>query len=61
MDKLYLRAKDAAEYVGIGVNAMRDLLNSDDPPPYLMVGKEKRVQKAALAEYFERRQEVRMR
>ena len=60
MDKLYLRIKEAAEYVGIGENRMRDLVNSDDPPPYLVVGKEKRLQKAALAEYFERRQEVRL-
>lgn len=60
MDKLYLNIEEAAAYVGIGVNTMRDYVNSADPPPYLMVGNSKRLQKAALAGYFEKRQEVRL-
>ena len=59
MDKLYLTIEEAAGYVGIGVNLMRDYVNSSDPPPFLRIGNEKRLQKAALADYFEQRQEVR--
>lgn len=59
MDKLYLTAKEAAKYVGIGEKKMHDYLNSSDPPPYLLVGKEKRPQRKALEAYFENLQEVR--
>lgn len=60
MEKLYLPIEEAAQYVGIGINTMRDFVNSSDPPPYLKVGKKKLLQKAALADYFEQRQEVRL-
>lgn len=60
-EKLYLTVEEAARYVGIGRDLMRELLNSDDPPPYMQVGNRKLVQKAALEGYFERRQEVRWR
>lgn len=56
MDKLYLSAREAAEYVGIGINAMHDVLNSRDHPLYLVVGNAKRVRKDALREYFEKRE-----
>lgn len=56
---LYMDVKQAAAYVGIGEKAMRDYVNSVDPPPYLMNGNRKLLQVAALAEYFEKRQEVR--
>ena len=56
MEKLYLSAREAAEYVGIGINAMHDVLNSRDHPPYLVVGNAKRVRKDALREYFEKRE-----
>lgn len=59
MDKLYLTVKEAAEYVGIGIKAMHNYVNSSDPPPYLVVGKQKRLQKKALEPYFENLQEVR--
>lgn len=56
---LYITVEEAAEYVGIGKHTMYEYVNSADPPPYLLVGKkEKRLQKSALAEYFERKQEV---
>ena len=58
MDQLYLSIHDAAAYVGIGVNTMRDFLNSSDPPPYLLVGNKRMLQKSALEEYFHKRQEV---
>lgn len=58
-DKLYLTVAEAAAYVGIGINAMRDYVNGIDPPPYLKVGKKVLIQKSALAGYFEQRQEVR--
>ena len=61
MDKLYLSVEEAAEYVGIGVKLMYQYVNSKEPPPYMRVGREKRLQKAALADYFEQRQEVKMR
>lgn len=56
---LYLDVKQAAAYVGIGEKAMRDYVNSTDQPPYLMNGQKKMLQVAALAPYFEQRQEVR--
>lgn len=56
MEKLYLSAREAAEYVGIGINAMHDILNARDHPPYLVIGNAKRVRKDALREYFEKRE-----
>lgn len=58
-EKLYLTAIEAAEYVGIGVKAMRDYMNSDDPPPFLRIGNERRLERAALQDYFRRKQEAR--
>lgn len=58
---LYLPINEAAAYVGIGINAMRDFVNSADPPPYLKVGNKKLLQVAALPTYFEDKQEVRLR
>ena len=55
---LYLNVRDAARYVGIGEKAMRDYVNSSDPPPYLMNGNKVMLEKAALAPYFKERQEV---
>lgn len=55
---LYMNVRDAAAYVGIGEKAMRDYVNYTDPPPYLMNGQKKMLQVAALADYFEERQEV---
>lgn len=56
---LYLDVKQAAAYVGIGEKAMRDYVNSTDPQPYMVLGNKKMLQVAALAPYFEQRQEVR--
>ena len=58
MEKLYLTIEEAAQYVGIGEKALRNYMD-DDPIPYLRVGNKKLLQRAALAEYFERKQEVR--
>lgn len=58
MDKLYMTIEEAAAYVGIGINTMRNYANSKDPPPYLLIGKKKLLQVAALADYFHERQEV---
>ena len=58
MDTLYLTVRDAAKYVGIGENAMRDFVNSKDPPPFMRLGKKVFIEKAALAPYFRERQEV---
>ena len=58
MDKLYMTAEEAAEYVGVGVKFMRDLLNGRNTPPYLKVGNKRLLQVAALPDYFESLQEV---
>lgn len=56
---LYMNVRDAAAYVGIGEKAMRDYVNSTDPPPYIVIGNKRMLQVAALVPYFEKRQEVR--
>lgn len=56
---LYMSIDEAAEYAGIGQKAMREFANSTDPPPYLRLGSKKMIQVAALADYLERKQEVR--
>lgn len=55
-DKLYLTVKEAAEYAGIGTKAMYAYVNGHDPPPLLLVGGRRYVQRAALARYLEERQ-----
>ncbi len=57
-EKLYLTIEEAAQYAGIGICAMREFCLSIDPPPMLLVGNRKYVQKAGLAPYLERKQEV---
>lgn len=57
---LYLTVEQAAEYAGVGVKRMREWVNSADPPPYLLVGRERHVETAALPRYLERKQEVRL-
>ena len=59
-EPLYLGVKEAAEYVGVCDKYMYDLLNGSNPPPYLKVGNKRMLQKAALPEYFERLQEVKL-
>ena len=51
-----MSAREAASYIGIGINQMHDILNSRDHPPYIMVGKAKRVRKDALEKWFEKRE-----
>lgn len=53
---LYLTIKDAAAYAGIGEGAMRAYADSADPPPMLVVGTRRYIQRAALAQYLEERQ-----
>ena len=57
---LYMTPKQAAKFVGIGLGTMLGYLESDDPPPHLMVGNRRMLQVAALEPYFERKQEVRL-
>ena len=59
MEKLYLTVSEAARYVGIGEAAIRECMASKTPPPYLRIGNTRYLQTAALAHYFEQRQEVR--
>jgi excisionase family DNA binding protein len=60
-EKLYLTIKEAAAYVGIGISAMRDYVNSSDPPPFMRLGNKYLLQKSALAPYFESKQTVKAR
>lgn len=53
---LYLTQKEAAEYTGIGERVIADYVNSQDPPPLLIIGTRKYIQRDGLAAYLERRQ-----
>jgi len=53
---LYLTVEEAARYAGIGVGAMRDYVASADPPPLLVIGTRRYVQRAGLARYLENKQ-----
>lgn len=53
---LYLTVEEAAAYAGIGVGAMRAYMDGADPPPLLMVGSKRYIQRAGLARYLEDKQ-----
>lgn len=53
---LYLTVEEAAAYAGIGIGAMRDYVASADPPPLLVIGTRRYVQRAGLARYLEDKQ-----
>ena len=55
-ETLYMTVKGAAEYAGIGEGAMREYVDSADPPPMLMVGARRYIQRKGLAQYLEERQ-----
>lgn len=57
---LYLSIEEASEYTGIGQHTLRDWLNSRDPMPYIRIGNKRLLQREALPEYLERKQEVRL-
>ena len=59
VEKLYLTIDEAAEYAGIGQKAMREMVNSQDPPPLLRLGAKRLIQREGLAPYLERKQEIR--
>lgn len=59
-EKLYLNAEDAAQYAGIGVKYVYDLLNGNNPPPHLKIGNKRLIQRAAWPDYLESLQEVRL-
>ena len=54
---LYMSIEEAAAWAGIGQNAMRDFANSQDPPPMLIIGNTKKIQRAKLPAYLERKQQ----
>ncbi len=58
--KLYLTTAEAAEWSGIGEKAIRDMLNSIDPPPFIRIGSIRKIQAAKFPEYLEKKQEVRL-
>lgn len=53
---LYLTVKEAARYAGIGEGTMRDYVASADPPPMLLVGRKRYLQRDGLERYLEERQ-----
>ena len=53
---LYLTVKQAAAYAGIGEGTMRDYVASADPPPMLIVGRKRYLQRDGLERYLEERQ-----
>lgn len=53
---LYLTVKEAAAYAGIGEGTMRGFVDGQDPPPMLVVGTRRYVQRDGLARYLEERQ-----
>ena len=58
-DTLYMSVEEAADWAGIGRNAMRDFADSADPPPMLVIGSRrptKYIQRAGLPAYLERKQ-----
>lgn len=55
---LYMSIDEAAAWAGIGKQTMRDYANSQDPPPMLIIGNVKRIQRAKLPAYLERKQQV---
>ena len=55
---LYITIPQAAEMSGIGERTLRDWLNSADPMPYLRIGNKRLIQRDALPEYLEAKQEV---
>ena len=54
--RLYLTVRDAAHYAGIGEGAMYDYVNGSDPPPLLVIGGRRYVQREGLGRYLEERQ-----
>lgn len=61
MEKLYLTVAEAAEWSGLGEKAMREFVNSIDPPPHMKVGNKKvLIQREKLPAYLEGKQAVRM-
>lgn len=56
---LYITTKQAAILTGIGENTLRDWLNSSEPMPYIRIGNKRLIQREALPEYLESKQEVR--
>lgn len=58
MDTLYLTVEEAAQYAGIGVNAMREFVASADPPPILRIGRRPYIERAGLAGYLRSKQET---
>lgn len=53
---LYLTVEEAARYAGIGIGAMRAYMDGADPPPLLVIGTRRYVQRAGLARYLEDKQ-----
>lgn len=53
---LYLTQKEAAEFTGLGEKAIADFVNGADPPPLLIIGTRKYIQRDGLADYLKEKQ-----
>ena len=57
---LYVNIEQAMELSGLSKRVWENMLNSEDPPPHLMVGNRRKIQRDGIAPYLESRQEVRL-
>ena len=53
---LCLTVEEAAHYAGIGTNNMLTYIDSEYPPPMLMVGSRRYIQRDGLVKYLEEKQ-----
>lgn len=54
-ERLYLTVKEAAALAGIGEKRMYELVNGRNPPPMLVMGHKRLIQRKALEAYLEDR------
>ncbi|MBQ1450456.1 MAG: hypothetical protein IKG18_08825 [Atopobiaceae bacterium] len=52
MEPWYMPVPEAAKTAGVSERALRDWLNSQDPPPRLMVGNKQLVSMDGLRKYL---------
>lgn len=55
---LYITVAQASEMSGIGRDAIYNMLNSTDPPPFIRIGNKRLIQRDAFPTYLESKQEV---
>lgn len=56
--KLYLSITEAAEYSGIGINTIQNLVRKKDCPFVLMVGRKRMIQRKGFEEYLAEQNQI---